>query len=487
MNKKTLIWLTGVVLFAVILRLVFFSGIGASDDLTYTKGAYEISENKYSFPSTHQGTRLGILYTVSFLYKLFGVNEFSSSIFIFLSSIAGIVLIFYFGKFFLNEKVGLLAAFLLSFFPLDVVFATKLLSDLPSAFFLSLGVLFFLIGEKSKTKLKTNINYLFSGFTIGIAYLMRESALLILVFFIVYALFYKKIRLNYLFILLGFMILFIMESSFFYAKTGDFAFRLNTSGQSYVQAMQDGNYYGRDSFPQLLFHFPYIIFTHNNFGFFYVFIFIALFYLVYFRKKESYPFAIWFATLLIYLSVGTSSFSKYVPFSGTPRYLMIITFPAILLLAYFLLDKEPIIRKVIMPSVVLILFVTSIGFIYLDGSRHPIDNLKSINTYIENQDKPIYTDKRSKVVLEYLSGYKNVINLKEYSIKKEERNKEEVDLNSIRDSYVLVNHKMLKEISEAHPSVEYSFPEEINNPPENWVMIKKVGKGSESTLLYYVP
>ena len=47
---------------------------------------------------------------------------------------------FYFGKLLFNEKIGLIASFLLSFFPLDIVYATKLNSDLPSSFFMALGV-----------------------------------------------------------------------------------------------------------------------------------------------------------------------------------------------------------------------------------------------------------------------------------------------------------------------------------------------------------
>ena len=143
-ERKTFAFLILVLLFALLLRLVFFSGISASDDLEYTHLAYQMSKNEFSFPATHHATRLGIIYPVSVLYGFFGVSEYSSVVFPLLVSIVGIVLIFYFGKLFFNEKVGLIAAFLLSFFPLDVVLATKLLSDIPSAFFLSLSIFLFL-------------------------------------------------------------------------------------------------------------------------------------------------------------------------------------------------------------------------------------------------------------------------------------------------------------------------------------------------------
>ena len=476
MNKKTFIWLTAIVLFAAVLRIIFFSGIGASDDLGYTRYAYDISKNSYSFPASHQGTRLGLLYIVGFLYNLFGVNEFSSNAFVFLTSIAGILLIFYFGKIFFSEKVGLLAAFLLSFFPLDAVFATKLLSDFPSAFFLSLGIFFFLLGEKHKSRFKVNINFILSGISIGAAYLIRETALLALLFFGAYALFYKKMRLNYFLIFFGFIAMFTIEAAIFHAHTGDFLYRIKALGSNYEKVAESNNFFGRNSFPFSLAYYPYLLFTTINFGLFYPFILIAVLYCLLFKKKETYPFIIWLVALLSYLSFGTVSFSHYTPFSGTPRYLSVITFPAMLILAYFLLeDKSRIMKKAVMPSIIVILLITSIGFVYINDTRNSIGNLRELYPYISGLDKHVYTDSRSKSVLEYLSGYNNNIILKEFGD----------NASNIKNAYVLVNKRLIKAVAEAHPFIEMEYPKEISEPPKNWIIIKKIGKGSGSTILYY--
>src|SRR3989344_9101540 len=131
-----------IVLFGLALRLAFFSGMGISDSLVYSKTADDLNNGRgINTDSTLTlSTRIGIVNATAFSYKIFGINDFSSVLFPLLTSLASIILIFYFGKLLFNENAGLISALLLSFFPLDVVYSTQLLSDLPSAFFMSMGV-----------------------------------------------------------------------------------------------------------------------------------------------------------------------------------------------------------------------------------------------------------------------------------------------------------------------------------------------------------
>ena len=483
MNKKTIIWLAAILVLALLLRLVFFSGIGGSDDLLYTSYAYQLSKGDFSFPATHHGTRLGILYPTSFLYSIFGVNDFSSNFFVFASSIAGIVLVFYFGKVFFNEKTGLIAAFLLSFFPLDVIFATKLLPDLPSAFFLSLGVLFFLLAEK-KENFKPKIYYSISGLSIGIAYIIRESALLVLLFFIVYVLFYRKFKSEYFLIFAGFMVFFIAESFVFLIKTGDFLYRFHSLSSYYPTVVEIDAFFGRGSFPFSLLHFPYIMFTSIQFGIFYPFILIAAVYCIGIKNKKTYSFIIWFLVLLLYLMFGTVSLTRYLPFAAIPRYLMVVTFPSIILLAVFLASNNFLIKKILLPSVLAILLITSIGFIYLEKGKQGIDNSREMHAQIESLDKPVYTDFRSKLILEYLSGYTNK-NIKEFIHLEGSKTIRDIDLVSVKNSYIWVDHKVMKNLLEPHPYIE--FPKEVYNQPKNWIVVKKINNEDGDGILYYAP
>jgi len=349
-NSKFLLFL--IVLFGLILRLVFFQGMGISDDLAYSRYAYNIENGIDMESSLTLATRLGIIYTTFLSYKLFGVNDFSSVLFVLLTSIGNIILVFYFGKLLFNEKIGLMAAFLLAIFPIAVINSTRLLTDIPSAFFMGLGVYFFLYAER-KSKLK--YGYFLSGMFIGTGYLIRESVLLIGLFFLVYVLYRKQIKKEYFLVPAGFLILFGIELLTLHMLTGNALFKFTTVQDYLLQANIDVNYFGRLSFPEGLFHYPYIILTDSLISYFYIFIFIAIAYLFISKKKASYILMFWFIPLLLYLSFGSGSFTAYTPFKAAPRYLSVITLPGILLLAFFLMQKVRFIRRRVMPITLLLL------------------------------------------------------------------------------------------------------------------------------------
>jgi len=298
-----------IILFGLILRLFFFSGIGTSDDLAYSKFAGNIEEGIDPDASRTLSTRLGIIYITALSYKLFGINDLSSVLFVLLTSLGNIILIYYFGKLLFNKKTGLIAALLMSFFPLDIVYATKLLTDIPSAFFMSLGVYLFLHSEIKK-KLKYNIGYIFSGILIGIGYLIRESAILIGLFFIIYIAYKRRIKKEYFLVPLGVLIIIGIELLLFLILTDNPLYKIQSSQQHLAEVMIDPNYYGRLDFPSGLFHYPYLILSNNLIFYFFAFIGISIIYCIVYKKKETYTLMIWFLALLIYLSLGSASLTQ---------------------------------------------------------------------------------------------------------------------------------------------------------------------------------
>ena len=472
-NTKLLLFL--IVLFGLVLRLAFFSGIGTSDDLAYTRYAIDVGEEIDPESTLTLSTRLGIIYTTALSYKLFGINDFSSVLFVLLTSVGSIILVFYFGKLLFNGKVGLMAAFLLSFFPLDVVYSTKLLTDIPSAFFMALGVYLFLYAEK-KHKLKYGLSYFLSGISIGIGYFIRESALLIALFFIIYILYKRKIKKEYFLVPLGILVIFVIEVFILLQVTGDPLFRTHTSQEYLIEAMVIHDYFGRSDFPMSLFYYPYIILTSKLTSFFYVFIFIAIIYSIIYKKKETYNMLFWFLPLLLYLSFGSASFTQYIPFVAKTRYLSIITIPGMLLLAFFLTDKRIIAKRVIMPLSLIILLTTSIIFVNLREDRNLLDGLRTTYPYLETLDKPIFIDDRSVKALDYISGYNNLMDMRRYPS----------DLSNIKDSYLVINKEMIKNLKAANKS--RVFPPEIHTTPTKWMVIKEIGKDDENKIvIYYVP
>tara|TARA_Y100000310_G_scaffold329294_2_gene398869 strand:- start:1021 stop:2364 length:1344 start_codon:yes stop_codon:yes gene_type:complete len=445
----------------------------ASDSLIYSKSANYLSKDFENNLLPTASTRIGLVSPVALSYSIFGISDFSSVLFILLTSLGNVILIFYFGKLLFNRKTGLIAAFMMSFFPLDVVYSTRLLSDLPSAFFMALGVYIFLYYEKN-SDLNNYFGYLFSGIFIGIGYLIRESALLIALFFITYILYKRKIKKEYFLIVLGVLLIILAETFILYLLTGDPLARFNASQGYNTEALTNVyNYFGRLDFPTGLFHYPWLFFTNKLLLYFYIFIFMAICYTLIFKKKSTYTILFWFSSLLLYLSFGSSSFSRFIPFKAADRYLTIVSIPGILILAFFLSEKNKIIRKVIAPVTILILLIISIGTIYLIEDRNQLDDLRNAYTFLENSDKDIFIDKRSLLTIEYISKFNTNLKLNEYP----------PQLSNIKDSLVVINNNMIKELTKARP--DKTFPNEIDNIPTNWNLVWE--SGPNNIQIYYVP
>ncbi len=459
--------LISIVLFGLLLRLIFFSGMGISDDLYY------------SYAATHLNTlqkdtlmvRVGIIYPTALSYAIFGVNDLSAVAFVLLTSLAGIVLIYYFGKLLFTPRIGILAAFLLSFFPMDVIYSTKLLSDIPSAFFMALGVYLFLYAQRKSPRYSAWW-YIGSGICIGVGYVIRESALLIALFFMLYIIYHKKIKKEYFLVAAGVLLILLLESLYFYARTGDFLFRNNASQEYLKEALIKENYFGRLDFPKGLLHYPFMIATNPLIMMYYFFMILAIFFCLHRKKKESYILLLWFLPLLLYLSFGSASLLSYSPFKATERYLCIVTIPSILLMAYFLMAKHELTKKIILPGFLLALLVFSLAAMYAHPGKNELNDLKAAHDYFKKLNKPLYIDERSHRALAFITQYNPQPNIRSYP----------ADIRTLSDAYIAINTAMLKKIGQKAPATP-----DIYDPPDTWIPVTKIGQNPDTIDVYFIP
>jgi len=491
-NNKTLLIL--IIAFGIALRLAFDIGVISSGDLGHITYSYKASTGNFrlSAEDTQTASRIAFIYPVAFFYRIFGVNEFSAYAYSLILSIGSIILIYLLGKLFFGEKVGLISAFLLSFYPLNVNYSTRAYPDLAQAFFMGLAVYLFFLGEK-KIKISQQITlYFLAGIVVGLAALTKESGIIILLFFtvfILYKLIFKKERIRgaYALMLVGVASVLVLQIALSYLTSGDPFLRYKQIDNFYYGAIKNlYNYQGYKLIERLLIHMPYLMLTDVNFGFFTVFFIMALAYVITFKKRGAYPIAIWFVSLFLYLNFGSTSLTGYVPLpGGTPRYLEVLTFPGILALSFFLSEKGLPIRRFILPFSIIFLFVTSIGLMYINPDRDKQNINKEIAEFLKTQkDLVIYADSGTADLLSFYTQYNKDVRAFWKANYPRTGSFELVKPEDMKNAYVVVNKDYFNRIPKNY---NVSLPKIYYEVPKNWVLLNRIENKNGDELVYYAP
>jgi len=367
-----------ILLFALIIRLSFFSGITGGDDLAYLEEIHKTYTGNFEPASSHWGLRLGFILPSLLCVYLFGFNEAALALFPLVCSVAHILLIYAAARLLVNEKTALLSAFLMAFFPLDVFFATMIFLDTPLALFMGLSAFYFIKGDiEDKTAY-----YVLSGLFLGLAYLIKETGLYITLFFIGSIIIEKKIRLKYGVVILSFLFIFFLEFSYYYLRTGNPVYRLSVAegghhtmmetlekkhnnipkkgffkeDVSEVLVLRGNNWYIEPFF---------MLATNQEFGFFYYFILPIMTYFLVKKDKKIKIVMIWMIPMFIYILYGTTNPFSFSPLRRWPRYLTPVTAPALIILAYFLIEKRKWLWHKFTELSVAFLLITSLMCIFL--------------------------------------------------------------------------------------------------------------------------
>lgn len=161
--------LVAILLSGLALRLILFTGMARNDDLDMAHLAFDVLNGRFQItellqqPFSEQGWRMAIYLPVAALYRIFGVSEATTLAYPLISSILGIYFVYLLGKLFGGPRVGLLAAFLWSAFPLDIHFATDLMPDGPMNAYGLGGAYFFFLALRAKEQ-KLTAKYALASF-----------------------------------------------------------------------------------------------------------------------------------------------------------------------------------------------------------------------------------------------------------------------------------------------------------------------------------
>jgi 4-amino-4-deoxy-L-arabinose transferase-like glycosyltransferase len=166
----------GVVLvIAVGIRALCFSGVVGSADLAYLEEARNIAGGT-SLAEAHPFlNKPGFLYVEAFTMKVFGVNETAQLAYPFAMSLAGVALAFVVARRLWGTWAGVVAGVALALVPLDVLYATRVYPDGPAAVFIALSVSAAILAGRAKFPA---LWAAFSGVAAGVAYLHTNVAII---------------------------------------------------------------------------------------------------------------------------------------------------------------------------------------------------------------------------------------------------------------------------------------------------------------------
>ena len=140
-------WTLMLVLLAAVVRVLFYSGYFGSDEVTYAASALRVLAGDWSVATYVGANRLGVNLPMAVFAGLFGVHEGSLAAYSVLCSVAEVGVVARLGAQLVGVRVAFLAAVVLSFLPLHVHSAGRMMADSALSLAITAGFLLFCVAQ----------------------------------------------------------------------------------------------------------------------------------------------------------------------------------------------------------------------------------------------------------------------------------------------------------------------------------------------------
>ena len=306
---------------------------------------------------------------------------------------------------------------------------------------------------------------------IGLSYLANIMTLFLVPFILLsYIAIKRKFRINFFIILMGFLIVFLIESGYMFIETGNPFHRIKVIHDTEVMigANTDMNYYPRIMFKVMNVDYQ----THEgNLGIFIYVLIISSLVLLFKREKNAYFLILSIILIMTYFEFGVMT-TGLKPVAKWVRYLVVLGPFMSLIIASSITKVNNLIFQ---STAVILLFIFSVPYIagstraYCSWTSYMYDTYNFLRTLPE---KPIFTDQGSYGFLQFYFGYQRNITLLEYA-----------KLEDVKDSYVIINGS--RGVVEYQP-MRKRLPDFAKNIPSNWELLKIIEGGIITPKIYYV-
>jgi hypothetical protein len=217
-------------------------------------------------------------------------------------------------------------------------------------------------------------------------------------------------------------------------------------------------------------------------------------------SRMAFPIA-WLAWLLLYMQFGSSSLTSYQPIFKMSHYLVIVSIPASLIAAYFLLSfpfrellgrlRAPRLRNsqiaagLVGGFIVFSLACSAVNFTGNGGFRRDVTFEHRIKEALDGlpPGPPIVTDTWTKNGLDFVYGYERMILPFESLGWNHPGKNDGIALQNVRECYVVVNWIYIH----SGFTMNTRFPDIIYDPPGYWELKARVPGRTRNIDIYRIP
>jgi len=427
---------------AAALRLRLFAGYAGFDDAEYARIAYRIAvgtfvAGDYGGPVVFP-LRVGLTVPTALGFGVFGFGEWSMVLYPFILSLLSLGLAYVCAGHFFGQRAGLIAAALMSVIPLEVGSATKLLPDMPAAFYAAMGVTIVAVGSRAGAEKGAQRIFWYgvlAGAAFGLSWLCKESVTFLAPFCLTYfAICFRQDRrmalLLWAGVAAGSLGILFGEMIAYYQATGNFLYRFHAIERNYRLiengfftqgsdfGWREGESYARALAKRLLIEGPALLLLQYEFLFVPLVGLIAAFHGWYSKDRAFLVPSLWLVTLLLMFNFSSTSLTSYMPLPLFHRYFYMIIFPAVVLTAGLVaklafqgadsIPEEARRERLFWGLLVGIALLLSGGYYVQGALRYPASawtaEVRTLSAKIA-PSSPLYADTLSLRGLEFYLGY----------------------------------------------------------------------------------
>jgi len=355
----------------------------------------------------------------------------------FVLSVFTLLLVYTSAAHFFGYRAGLIAAALLGVTPMELGSATKLLPDMPAAFYAALGVTVIALVDRSAAERRSALFWggCLGGVSFGLSWLCKEAISFLAPFCLAYmAISFKGNARRALFlwtgVAAGALGVLLGEMVAYLSVTGDPLFRFREIERNYRElengfftegsdfGWQEGESYARAFAKRLLVSGPAMLLLDQAFLLLPMIGLIAAFHGWYSKDRSLLVPSLWLVTLLLMFNFASTSLSSYMPIALFHRYFHMIIFPSVVLVAGLIGklvfeggedSQEEVRRERRFWGALLAIGLVLVGGYNLQGSLRSspsswASELRSLRSAVEPSSR-LYTDTLSIRGFEFLWGY----------------------------------------------------------------------------------